>query len=344
MKEASLFKSIFSRKLIWSSATSVLVILGVTACAGSSGEQSLTIYSGRSESFIAPFFERFSQESGIKLDVRYGDSSAMAAQLLEEGENSPADLFISQDAGSLGAVSNSELFVELPNEILERVPSEYISSNKDWVGLTGRARVFAYSPDRVKELPKSIDDLTLPKWMGKIGIAPTNSSFQAFVTAMIESRGEAATEVWLNQLLKNKPIMFEKNSQIVAAIDNGQIDLGLVNHYYLWEVSKSLGREISVKNGFFAPKDIGNLINISGVAILKKSNQKDAAGKLIEFLLSDSSQSKFVSDTHEYSLVLKNSNPDGLPTLAEISAPAVDLSSLSNIKRTQALLIKVGLI
>jgi iron(III) transport system substrate-binding protein len=180
--------------------------------------------------------------------------------------------------------------------------------------------------------------------MGKIGIAPTNSSFQAFVTAMIESRGEAATEVWLNQLLKNKPIMFEKNSQIVAAIDNGQIDLGLVNHYYLWEVSKSLGREISVKNGFFAPKDIGNLINISGVAILKKSNQKDAAGKLIEFLLSDSSQSKFVIDTHEYSLVLKNSNPEGLPTLAEISAPAVDLSSLSNIKRTQALLIKVGLI
>lgn len=339
-----MFTPKFRHPKIFAAASMVLVLLGITSCANPSGDQSLTIYSGRSEGFIAPFLEAFTQESGIKVDVRYADSSAMAAQLLEEGANSPADVFISQDAGSLGAVSNAGLFTQLPDEILSRVSSEFVSSKNDWVGLTGRARVFAYSPDRVTDLPKSIDDLTLPKWKGKIGIAPTNSSFQAFITAMIESRGQASAELWLTQILKNKPIIFEKNSQIVTAIDNGQIDIGLVNHYYLWEVSKSLGREISVKNGFFSPKDIGNLINISGVAILKSSNKSAVSQKLINFLLSDTSQTKFVAETHEYSLVLSNLKPEGLPTLTEISAPSVDLSSLSNIKRTQDLLIKVGLI
>ena len=331
-------------------STSVLLTLALMAallasCSSQSDEsQTLTIYSGRSEEFIAPFLAEFASESGVTLDVRYGDSAALAAQILEEGENSPADIFLSQDAGALGALGSEGLIAPLSPTVLSRVDDSYRSRAGDWVGITGRARVFAYAPDRVSQLPQSIDDLVDASWRGRIGIAPTNSSFQAFITAFIQANGEAAAENWLTAIKKNDPQIFEKNSQIVEAIDAGQIDLGLVNHYYLWEVSEELGREINAEIGFFQSGDIGNLINVSGAALLKTSKRTDHATALISFLLSDDIQQRFVRDTHEYSLVLSALQPEGLPALRDVKAPAVDLSTLSDLRRTQALLIKVGLI
>lgn len=316
----------------------------LSGCSSSDQEQSLTIYSGRSESFIAPFFAEFTKQTGIQLNIRYGDSSALAAQILEEGENSPADLFLSQDAGSLGGVSISGLLSKIETSLLNRVSTEFESSRGDWVGLTGRARVFAYAPDRITTLPTSYTSLTDNQYNGVVGIAPTNASFQAFITTLIQYQGLDATEQWLRKMVENNVKLFEKNSQIVSAIDAGTIDLGLTNHYYLWEVSKSLNREINVKNGFFAAGDLGNLINISGIAIINKSTKKQLAGKLIEYLLSDSVQFKFVADTHEYSLVLVNTRPEGLPSFSDLNGPAVDLSRLSDISATQKLLIKLGLI
>lgn len=317
----------------------------LTACAGAQDEKtSLTIYSGRSQEFIEPFFQAFTEATGIALDVRYGDSAELAAQILEEGRNSPADLFLSQDAGALGAVSGANLLVALDSNLLERVASNYRSTSKDWIAITGRARVLAYAPDRVTDLPSSVDDLVDPQWKGRLAIAPTNSSFQAFITAMIQKRGEAATENWLRALQKNSPKLYEKNSLIVQAIDAGDIDAGLVNHYYTWEVSEELGREVNVKNSFFGPADLGNLVNVSGAGILRTSEKASLATDLIAFLLSDKEQERFVSDTHEYSIVFPELRPEGLPALKDIEAPLVDLANLSDLKRTQALLIKVGLL
>ena len=316
-----------------------------TACSQDSAKnETITVYSGRSEEFIAPFLEKFTAETGIELDVRYGDSAALAAQLLEEGSNSPADLFLSQDAGSLGAVSSAQLFAQLSPQILSRVEPKYQSASSDWVGVTGRVRVFAYAPDRVSALPQSIDDLTAPSWKGRLGIAPTNGSFQAFVTALIQSRGEAVTEQWLTAIKDNEPVLFEKNSQIVEAIESGKIDIGLVNHYYVWEVAEELGRAINVKIDFFQAGDIGNLTNVSGAAILATSKKQSAAQKFVEFLLRDDIQEMFVKDTHEYSLVIPTLWPSGLPALKDVKSPAVDLASLADLRRTQALLVKVGLI
>ncbi|MFM8384011.1 MAG: extracellular solute-binding protein [Actinomycetota bacterium] len=317
----------------------------LTACAGGENEDaSLTIYSGRSQEFIEPFFTAFTEATGIKLDVRYGDSAALAAQILEEGDNSPADLFLSQDAGALGAVAGAKLLALLDQRLLERVASNYRAPSNDWVAITGRARVLAYAPDRVAALPTSIDELIAENWKGRLAIAPTNSSFQAFITAMIQNRGEAATETWLRALQKNSPKLYEKNSLIVQAIDAGDVDAGLVNHYYTWEVAEELGREINVKNSFFGPEDLGNLVNVSGAGILRTSKKQSLASELIAFLLSDEEQARFVSDTHEYSIVLPELRPEGLPALNEIKAPRVDLANLSDLKRTQALLIKVGLL
>jgi len=304
----------------------------------------ITIYSGRSEEFIAPFLDNWERQSGIKLNVRYGDSAELAAQILEEGDNSPADLFLSQDAGSLGAVSAAGLFTKLPETVGSEIEGKYVASDRTWVGVTGRVRVFAYRPGAIEVLPNSISDLNNAAYKGKIGIAPSNASFQAFVTALINEKGTKFTEDWLRGLKSNDVQIYLKNSAIVEAIDKGEINLGLVNHYYIWEVSEALGRKIEVANGFFAPGDIGNLVNVSGAGILATSEKQEAAQQLINFLTSKPIQNLFVNETHEYSLINASKAPESLPELISIGAPLVDLSSLKDIKRTQDLLTKVGLL
>jgi iron(III) transport system substrate-binding protein len=304
----------------------------------------LTIYSGRSEEFIAPFFAEWEKKSGIALKIRYADSAELAAQIREEGPNSPADVFLAQDAGSLGAVSLAGLFTTLGDDVGTEIQPQYIAADRSWVGVTGRARVFAYNPQLLTDLPRSITDLANPIYKSKLGIAPTNASFQAFVTALINAKGEDFTQRWLESLVKNDVQIFAKNSAIVEAIDSGKISIGLVNHYYTWEVAQGLGRAINAENGFFSSGDLGNMVNVSGAGILKSSKKYAAAEDLINFLTSQVVQSKFVTDTHEYSLIANQISPAGLPSLREIGAPSVDLGSLAEIQKTQELLIKVGLL
>jgi iron(III) transport system substrate-binding protein len=304
----------------------------------------LTIYSGRSEEFIAPFFAEWEKKSGIALKIRYADSAELAAQIREEGSNSPADVFLAQDAGSLGAVSLAGLFTTLGDDVGTEIQPQYIAADRSWVGVTGRARVFAYNPQLLTDLPRSITDLANPIYKSKLGIAPTNASFQAFVTALINAKGEDFTQRWLESLVKNDVQIFAKNSAIVEAIDSGKISIGLVNHYYTWEVAQGLGRAINAENGFFSSGDLGNMVNVSGAGILKSSKKYAAAEDLINYLTSQVVQSKFVAETHEYSLIADQISPAGLPSLSQIGAPSVDLESLANIQKTQELLIKVGLL
>jgi iron(III) transport system substrate-binding protein len=333
-------------KRLYLAGLAAIIGTGLLTGCSSDGENAteLTVYSGRSQEYVETVYERFQEESGIKLNIRYADSAELAAQLLEEGANSPADVFVSQDAGSLGAVADSGLLAKLPPEVMATVPSRFSSRENLWVGITGRARVFAYDPKTDLPLPQSYSDFTKPIYKGSFGIAPTNGSFQAFVTALRISIGDEATETWLRGVVANAPKMYEKNSMIVEAIEAGEIDFGLVNHYYVYEVSQSLGRKIDVVNGFFADGDLGNLINVSGAGVLANSKKSKAARQLVEFLLRESSQETFVSEIHEFPLLPGVKGPDDQPELEEIAAPLVDLNSLRDLKGTQRLLIKVGLL
>ncbi|MBA3470815.1 MAG: extracellular solute-binding protein, partial [Herpetosiphonaceae bacterium] len=201
----------------------------------------LVIYSGRSESLVGPLLEMFEKDTGIKAEVRYGDTAELAAQLLEEGDNSPADVFFAQDAGALGALNDR--FVTLDTATMGKVEPRFSSENSTWVGVSGRARVLVYNTDALKEtdLPASILELTDPKWQGRIGWAPTNASFQAFVTALRISQGDDAAKAWLEGMLANDVQTFEKNGAIVQAVADGEIDAGLVNHYYLFALKKDKG-------------------------------------------------------------------------------------------------------
>ncbi|MDO5628441.1 MAG: extracellular solute-binding protein [Mobilicoccus sp.] len=307
----------------------------------------VVLYSGRNEALVQPILDAFTQETGIEVEVRYGKTAEMAAQLLEEGDRTPADVFLAQDAGALGAVAKEGLVSELPQETLDRVPGAYRDDEGGWVGVTGRARVLVYDPAQVTEeqLPDHVDELIDPAWKGKVGIAPTNASFQAFVTAMRVAEGEEKTLQFLEGLRANDAQIREKNGQIVADVDSGTLASGLVNHYYMGELAAEKGVEVNELNAklhFFGGGDLGGLVNVSGVALTP--DQPDTDGQqLIDYLLSDEAQTTFVEETYEYPLVAGIQGPEGVPSLSELQQPDVDLNDLDSLAETVELVKRAGL-
>lgn len=341
------FRSIFAAGLAVLTISSCTIASDNSATDQGQNETStLTVYSGRNENFISPFFDEFTAQTGIKVEARYGDSAELAALLLEEGKNSPADIFLSQDAGAIGAVAAQDLFKSLDSSVISVVAEQFRDPNSKWVGITGRSRIIAYNNKKYSaaDLPKTIDELLDPKWSGKIAIAPTNSSFQSFITAVVLLRGEEKALEWLKGLNANKPQKFEKNAQMVEAIDQGVVDLGLTNHYYVAEVSKNLSREINVGISFFNNQDAGNLLNVSALGILQTSEKQEASLKLLSYLLSKPTQERFVTKTFEYSLLDGVVAPIGLPLLDQLGIPNVRLGQLTDVAKTQELLITSGLL
>ena len=326
-------------KLRGALALTLLPILLLSGC--SAEDNALLVYSGRSEALLGPLVEKFEQESGIDVEVRYAGSAELAAQLLEEGENSPADIFLAQDAGALGAAAKAGLLTGIPDEIYSLVPSGYSAADQSWVGVSGRARVLVYDPSKVSELPASIFDLEDASWQGRIGIAPTNASFQAFVTAMRILHGGARTLAWL-EAMKVNAVIYEKNGAILEAVEAGQLDAGLINHYYWYARAKDVGQDqMNSRLAQFQAADAGNLVNVAGVGIL---NSTDAAEQFVSFLLSETGQQYFAQETREYPLVEGISPADELTPLAEIPTPAIDLSDLDNLADTLVLIRQAGLI
>ena len=318
-------------------------IFTLGACASpapTDSTESITIYSGRSEELIADLLTTFTEETGIEVEVRYGDSAELAAQILEEGQNMRADVYFGQDAGALGALAKEGVTKTLPSDITDLVATEYKSVNGEWVGVSGRGRVFVYDPAKVSEVPTSYKDLMDPSWKGRIGIAPTNASFQTFITAIRVLEGEQAAIDFLNAMKQNG-VLFEKNSIIMQAVQDGVVDAGLVNHYYWWELAAEIGEEnMKPEIAWFKDGDTGNLINVAGVAVL---SDNPSANVFAKWLLGDTAQNYFVERTREYSLT---GVPEvaGLKPLKDIKAPAIDLSDLDSLGEALELIRKAGLL
>jgi iron(III) transport system substrate-binding protein len=315
-------------------------------CGGGDDPGVLTVYSGREEELVAPLFERFEEESGVDVQVRYGDSAELAATIAEEGDNSPADVFFAQDPGSLGAVADEGLLETLPSDVLERVGERWRDGEGRWVGTSGRSRVIVYNTDALaeEEVPDSVFDLTDPKWKGRIGIAPTNASFQAFVSAMRLDVGDEETREWLEGLQANDPKVYEKNTPIVEAAAAGEVDLGLVNHYYLYLVHEEQP-DAPIANHFLAEGDPGALVSVAGAAVLDSSDEREAAEDFVGYLLSDDGQRFYVDEAEEaeYPLVEGIEPKDGLPPIDSLQGPNVDLGALGEeLPSTLELLRETG--
>ena len=305
--------------------------------------EALVIYSGRSQSLIEPILNLFSEDTGIHIEVRYANTSELTATILEEGTASPADVFIAQDAGALGALAYGEMLAPLPTDILERVGSRFQSPDGFWVGVSGRARVLVYNTELVApaELPDSILDLTGEEWRGRVGWAPTNASFQANITAMRLLLGEEATEAWLRGMIANDVSVYPKNTPIVQAAIDGEIAVGLVNHYYLFRFLAE-NPDIDATLHFFPNGDAGSLINVAGAAILNTSSRQGLAQRFILYLLGAGAQRYFAEETFEYPLVVGVDPSVNIPALTEIAAPDIDLSDLADLEGTVRLLTDVG--
>ena len=304
---------------------------------------SLIVYSGRSESLVAPVIRQFQEATGIEVRVKYGGSSAIAATLLEERDNSPADVFWAQEPGALGALSS--MFKPLPSDVTLAVPEWASASDGSWVGVTGRARVIIYSTELDEsELPKSVEELTDPKWEGRVGWAPTNASFRVMVTAMRHIWGEDKTREWLEGMIANDVRMYPKNTPIVDAAGRGEVDIGLVNHYYLHRFIAEYGDDFGARNLFLNDGGPASLIMVAGSGILKTSPNPENAESFVRFLLSQSSQQYFAASVYEYPLVEGVEIHRLLPPIDTLNRPEIDFALLDDLAGTEALLREGGAI
>lgn len=336
----------------------VLGALVLGACAGEvptenvgetpeeTGPGALVIYSGRSESLVGPIIEQFASATGIDVEVRYGSTSEMAATLLEEGANSPADIFWAQDPGGLGAVADAGLFAPLPESITGRVPAHFVSPESLWVGISGRARVIVYNTDVLSEdeLPTDLMAFTDPEWDGRLGLAPTNGSFQTMVTGMRTVWGEEETRAWLEGIAANNPSSYENNTAVVAAVGAGEVDAGFVNHYYLYRFLAEEGESFPARNYYLNDGGPGSLVMVAGAGQLASSQNPENAERFLDFLLSTVAQQYFASQTYEYPLVEGVVTSSLLTPLAELNSPDIPLGDLADLEGTVELLQEVGLI
>lgn len=313
--------------------------LGLAACAEGSNDTTvpdepgeLTIYSGRNENFITPVIEAFEQATGVDVRVRYGDgTSDLATTILNEGETTDADIFWAQDPAWIGAIGDEGLLATLPEDILSLVDPRYRDADGRWVGVTGRSRVLVYNPDLVAEaeLPQSVHELTDPKWKGRIGVAPTNASFIAFVSAMELVEGPDATRQWLEGMVDNDVQIFSGNGAILQAVNAGDLDAGLVNHYYLLQLLADQGSAKAV-NHFFEAGDPGALVAATGVGVLSASDHQETALEFIRYLLAEDAQEHFAENLHEYGLIAGAPTPAGQRPLSELEGPDINLSDLAD--------------
>ena len=312
----------------------VLLTLLLPACAGGTvllggSEEELVVYSGRGQNLIGPLLERYNAQTDTPVAVRYGDSSELALLLAEEGEHTEADVFLAQSPGAVAFLAEQDMLATLDRAVLDLVDPHFASASDRWVGLSGRPRVLVHNTELVaeSELPESVFDLTDPAYRGRVAVAPPNGSFQDFVSAMRLEVGDERARAWLEGLVANDVRTYPNNNAIVDAVSRGEVDMGLVNHYYNYRFLEE-DPSLPSRNAHFAPGDIGNLVIVSSVSMIEGTDKPEAAHDLIEFLLSPEAQHYFREETFEYPLAAGLEADPELPSLADQDLPSVNFDAL----------------
>ena len=305
--------------------------------------EGITLYSGRIAAAIGGAIDAYEAQSDTDVQVRFADTADLAATLVEEGDNSPADVFFAQEPGAIGAVEGAGLLAELPGDILEMVPAKYRDPDGRWVGITGRARAIAYGPDvDPAELPDSPLDLTDPRWKGRVGWSPASDSMQQYVTAVRLTYGDDVAREFLEGMVANDAVAFPDNVTIRDAVANGEVDVGLINHYYIAQAIAAEGPDYPVEADF-PPKGLGSLLLLTSTGVLESSERKDEAFEFIRSLLSEDGQEFFTSTSKEYPLAQgAKADPSITVPLSRIPVPDVDLNDIGEIQATVELMQETG--
>lgn len=324
----------------------LLVAVGLVALPACSGDDDrLVVYSGRTRNLISPLLERFSEETGIDITVRYDDSANLALLVDSEGDRTPADVFISQSPGAVGFLDQKGRLAPLGDDVTTLVPDGFRAPDATWVGLSGRVRVLVYNTELVTpaDLPRSVLDLVQPAYKGRVAVAPSNGSFQDFVTAMRANLGEDATAAWLSGMAANDAAVYANNTAIVQAVGRGEVPMGLVNHYYHYR-AQAEDPDLPTANHLFPGGDIGALLIATAASVVKGSDRMDDAQRLVRFMLSEEAQEFFAEETFEYPLIAGVSPMEAVPPLDSTAVATVDLSDLGGgLERTKELIDRSGI-
>ncbi|MGO4340159.1 iron ABC transporter substrate-binding protein [Pedococcus sp. 2YAF34] len=323
-------------------ALAATAALGLAGCGGGTLEagknldpDKLTIYSAQHENLTEAWAKKFQEESGIKVQIRYGSDSSMGSQIVQEGDRSPADVFLTENSPAMTTVQRAGLLAPVDASTIAQVGSGYAPSSKDWVGIAARSTVLVYNPDKISaaELPKSIMDLQDPKWAGKWGAAAGGADFQAIVSAILATQGEPKTAAWLKGL-KDGAKIYQNNIAVMKAVNAGQVPVGILYHYY-WYRDQALTKAGSknTKLLYFRNQDPGAFVSISGGAVLKSSKHAANAQKFLAFVTGKEGQTMLAtSDAKEYAVGNGVASDKALEPLESLQAPKVDPYTLNGPK------------
>ena len=324
-----------------------IILLTIVGCGVGASEQELTVYSSRTSSLVQPLLEQYAEQSGTDIRVRYANTASIVGTLLEEGENSPADVIYLAEPSGWALLSEAGLLSSLPDQLLEKVDSRFRSSEGVWIGTSGRSKVVVYNTENIdpdQDLPQSIMDFTDSKWQGRIGWAPTHGEWQVSLTAIRLLEGEEAARQWLEGIKANQPRTYPNLISIVQAVANGEVDVGFVNHYYVPRFMEEQGEDFGARNHYLGQADPGAVIDVAGVAIHQSTDVRGAAEDFVEYMLSVEAQQYFAQETHEYPLSAGVQPSGDLPPLSSLDPPPINLSDLSDLEGTLNLLREADVI
>ena len=340
------------RTMILAAVVATVTALGLSACSksleasGTLDKSKLTIYSAQHENLTEEWGREFQDKTGIKVQIRYGDDSSMGAQIVQEGKGSPADVFLTENSPAMTTVQNAGLLAPVKASTLAQVGDQYHPSSKNWVGIAARSTVLVYNPKKISQaqLPKSLMDLAEPKYAGKWGAAAGGADFQAIISAMLATEGEAKTSQWLSGL-KSGAKIYQNNIATMKAVNAGQSAMGVIYHYY-WYRDQALDKESSgnTKLYYFKHHDPGAFVSLSGGAVLKSSKHAADAQKFLAFITSKEGQKALgTTDSKEYAVGKGAPSDPKLPPLDTLQAPKVDPFTLNGPK-VISLMTKAGIL
>ena len=317
-----------------------------TQSVAADNNEGIVVYNAQHENLVKSWVDGFTKETGIKVTLRNGDDSELGNQLVQEGSASPADVFLTENSPSMVLVDNAKLFAPLDAETLKQVPAEYRPAHGRWIGIAARSTVFVYNPEKLSEqqLPKSLMDLAKPEWKGRWAASPSGADFQAIVSAMLALKGEQTTLEWLKAMKANF-VAYKGNSTVMKAVNAGQIDGGVIYHYYRFvDQSKTGDNSKNTKLYYFKHQDPGAFVSLSGGGVLASSKHKAQAQAFIKYITGKEGQESLrTNNAFEYAVgVNAASNPKLVP-LNELDAPKVEPSTL-NSKKVIELMTQAGLL
>lgn len=336
----------FRRGRVFSLLVTAVLITGLTACSSAEESDGLLIYNAQHESLTKEWIDAFTKETGIKVTYRQGGDTELGNQLIAEGTSSPADLFLTENSPAMAAVEKAGMFADIDQATIEQVPAQYRPSTNKWTGVAARTTVFAYNTSKLtpEQLPKSIMDLQQPEWKGRWGAPPVKPDFQAIVAAMLQLTGEPATTAWLDAMKADAEI-FQDNLATLRAVNDGQVDGGIIYHYY-WFRDQAGAKEISPNTAlhYFGNKDPGAFVSISGGGVLDSSKKKDQAQQFLTFITGKAGQEVLEKGTSfEYPVASGVPANPALKPLDQLDAPDVNPSDL-NSQAVTDLMTKAGLL